>query len=102
MRRRAKCTRSVHTAATRFPTVADLGIATRLRKAGLNVREVKGWEHRGRDFAGVSPAFAPLGSVNHHTAGPPKSVGNLTPSLGIIINGRSDLPGPLANVYLGY
>jgi hypothetical protein len=63
---------------------------------------VDGWKTRGRDFAGVSPQFNPKGSVNHHTAGPSKSAGNLTPSLGVIIKGRSDLPGPLANVYLGY
>ena len=80
----------------------DTGIATRLRAAGLTVREVAGWKTRGRDFAGVSPAFNPKGSVNHHTAGPPKSAGALTPSLRIVTEGRSDLPGPLCNVYLGF
>jgi N-acetylmuramoyl-L-alanine amidase-like protein len=80
----------------------DVRIATRLRAAGLNVREVAGWKTRGRDFAGVSPPFNPRGSVNHHTAGPPKAQGSLTPSLRIVTEGRSDLPGPLCNVYLGY
>ena len=80
----------------------DVKIATRLRAAGLTVREVAGWKTRGRDFAGVSPPFAPKGCVNHHTAGPPKVSGSLTPSLRIVIEGRSDLPGPLCNVYLGY
>jgi len=79
----------------------DLGIATRLRAADLDVREVKGWEKRGRDFAGASPAFKPIGGVNHHTAGQP-SKANPTPSLGIIIAGRPDLNGPLANFYLGF
>ena len=79
----------------------DTGIATRLRAAGLDVREVKGWKTRGRDFAGASPAFHPIGGVNHHTAGQP-SKANPTPSLGIIIHGRSDLAGPLANFYLGF
>jgi hypothetical protein len=83
--------------------MADTGIATRLRKSGFpNVREVNGWKTRGRDFAGTSPSFNPKGCVNHHTAGPAKTAGALTPSLGIIINGRPDLTGPLANVYLGY
>jgi N-acetylmuramoyl-L-alanine amidase len=88
----------------------DTGIATRLRAAGLTVREVAGWKTRGRDFAGVSPPFSPKGSVNHHTAGPPKTAGALTPSLRIVIDGRparfegdpNALPGPLCNVYLGY
>jgi hypothetical protein len=69
----------------------DLTIADRLRKAGLKVREVKGWKTRG------DATLAARGAVCHHTAGP--STG-LAPSLGIIINGRSDLPGPLANVYM--
>ena len=46
----------------------------------------------GRDYA----TFNPYGSVNHHTAGP--RVG-IAPSLGICINGRSGLPGPLCNVH---
>lgn len=80
---------------------ADLGLATRLRRADLAVREVKGWETRANS-SGLS-AFNPKGGVNHHTAGPAKSAtSSPTPSLGIIVNGRSDLPGPLANVYLGY
>lgn len=70
----------------------DTGIADRLRAFGLTVVEVDGWQQRGRTYAD----FAPLGSVNHHTAGPRNGDG---PSLGICINGRSDLPGPLCNVF---
>lgn len=82
---------------------ADRNLATRLRRAGIEVREVSGWEQRGRDFAGASPVFSPKGFVLHHTAGPKKSdTSSPTPSLGIIINGRSDLTGPLANLYLGF
>jgi N-acetylmuramoyl-L-alanine amidase-like protein len=82
--------------------VADTGIATRLRAAGLDVREVKDWKTRGRDFAGVSGPFRPKGCVNHHTAGPPETATSKTPSLRVVTFGRSDLPGPLCNVYLGY
>lgn len=82
--------------------MADTGIADRLRAEGLTVREVPGWKTRGRDFAGVASAFNPKGSVNHHTAGPPDAPGRRTPSLGIVVQGRSDLPGPLCHVYLGY
>ena len=70
----------------------DLGIADRLRAAGLNVVEVAGWQGRGSD------SFNPRGSVDHHTAGPRS--GN-APSLGVVVNGRSDLPGPLCNVLVG-
>lgn len=67
----------------------DTGIADRLRAAGLSVVEVAGWRTRG------SSAFNPRGCVQHHTAGP--RAGNI-PSLGILVNGRSDLPGPLCNI----
>jgi len=70
--------------------VRDLGIADRLRAAGIRVVEVAGWQTAG------SESFAPGGSVNHHTAGP--STGS-TPSLLTCIEGRPDLPGPLCNVY---
>lgn len=70
----------------------DTGIAQRLRNFGLNVVEVNGWRTRGSD------TFNPKGSVDHHTAGPRK--GN-APSLGICVNGRADLPGPLCNVLVG-
>lgn len=70
----------------------DTGIADRLRAAGLKVVEIDGWKTRG------SSTFSPKGSVDHHTAG--GRSGN-APSLGICINGRSDLPGPLCNVLIG-
>lgn len=68
----------------------DLTLKARLEKAGLTVIEVDGWRERG------STAFDPRGSVNHHTAGPRSGT---APSLGICINGRADLPGPLCNTY---
>ena len=68
----------------------DNDIANRLREAGVRVIEVAGWTSAG------SSDFNPRGSVNHHTAG--GSSGE-TPSLSTCIYGRSDLPGPLCNVY---
>ncbi|CAB4201948.1 Peptidoglycan binding-like [uncultured Caudovirales phage] len=71
----------------------DTGIADRLRAAGLVVVEIAGWQTRG-----VGGAFEPIGSLDHHTAG--AATGN-APSLGVCINGRAGLPGPLANVLVG-
>lgn len=68
----------------------DTGIAGRLRRAGLKVVEVAGWQTRG------SSTFNPRGFVWHHTAGPAK--GN-APSLTICTYGRAGLPGPLCNVF---
>jgi hypothetical protein len=81
--------------------VADTGIATRLRSAGLDVREVDGWKTRGREFVLGGFSFHPEGGVNHHTAGHPTKDSPI-PSLGVVIHGRSDLPGPLANVFFGF
>lgn len=73
----------------------DVGLVDRLHywldPIGVPVVEVDGWRSRGRTYA----AYAPRGSVDHHTAGP--NSGD-APSLGICINGRSDLPGPLCQV----
>jgi len=64
-----------------------------LKEAGLKVALVDGWESRGRGDVGRIE-----GVICHHTAGP--KVGNM-PSLSTLINGRSDLPGPLSQVGLG-
>lgn len=61
-----------------------------LRKYGLEPVLVDGWQARGGNCN-----FR--GSVNHHTAGPAKGY---LPSLKTLINGRSDLSGPLCNVAL--
>lgn len=64
-----------------------------LGAAGLKVALIEGWQSRGRGEMGQI-----LGIICHHTAGP-KS-GNM-PSLHTLIYGRSDLPGPLAQLGLG-
>lgn len=67
-----------------------------LRSAGLTVRTVSGWETRGNDSWPLY--FKPQGVVWHHTAtGPGLSTAAL---LSLIIHGRSDLPGPLAQLVL--
>lgn len=64
-----------------------------LKNAGLKVALVPGWDTRGRGDVG-----AIVGTICHHTAGPRQ--GNM-PSLQTLIHGRSDLPGPLAQLGLG-
>lgn len=64
-----------------------------LENAGLKVAEVPGWRGRGR-----ADMPRPLGVMCHHTANPQS--GNM-PTLGLLINGRSDLQGPLSQLGLG-
>src|SRR5262245_54336052 len=64
-----------------------------LEDAGLKVAEQPGWRTRGRGDIGSIK-----GVMCHHTAGSPNGI---MPSLGVITNGRSDLPGPLAQLGLG-
>lgn len=75
---------------TSFPN-----LASDLRKWGLTVKEVEGWQHRSANW---SRSFAPIGIVCHHTAGP-ISGGN-TASLHVVVNGRPGLSGPLAQLFL--
>lgn len=58
-----------------------------LRANGVTVKFVQGWRTRGS-------SYAPRGQMEHHTASNP--LGGNAPALGIVTNGRSDLPGPLA------
>jgi len=69
-------------------------IINRMRAQGLTVHEVDGWQSRGRDGS-----FAPKGVIEHHDASSIKS-GNAG-ALPIIIKGRSDVPGPLAQFQVG-
>lgn len=64
-----------------------------LKNADLKVALVDGWESRGRGDVGTIS-----GVICHHTVGP--KIGNM-PSLSTLINGRSDLAGPLAQLGLG-
>src|SRR5262245_58926393 len=64
-----------------------------LRAVGLKVVEQPGWKTRGR--AEMGPV---KGVMCHNTGG--AITGNM-PSLGVVTNGRPDLPGPLSQLCLG-
>jgi N-acetylmuramoyl-L-alanine amidase/Putative peptidoglycan binding domain len=68
-------------------------LAQVLKAAGLKVAEQPGWENRGR-----GPMGTVRGVICHHTAGPKAGI---MPSLKVITQGRSDLPGPLCQLGLG-
>lgn len=64
-----------------------------LLEAGLKVAEVDGWQRRGRAEMGRV-----IGVMIHHTGS--SASGNM-PSLRTLIQGRTDLAGPLAQLGLG-
>jgi len=68
-------------------------LPTVLLDAGLKVAEQPGWRTHGRGDVGIIQ-----GVICHHTAG--SGTGNM-PSLGVVTNGRPDLPGPLSQLCLG-
>lgn len=70
-------------------------LADVLRRAGLRVVEQSGWKTRGH-----GQMLKPKGILWHHTATSARASGDY-PSLNVVTNGRSDLPGPLCNVGLG-
>src|SRR5262245_65112840 len=85
---RSRCRRGVLNMAlslTWLPTV--------LLDAGLRVAEQPGWKTRGRGNVNTIK-----GVICHHTAG---SRNGIMPSLGVVTNGRADLPGPLSQLCLG-
>lgn len=70
-----------------------------LRRAGLKVVEIQGWEYRGRPGL-----FAPVGPLNHHT-GASAALWTMDEELDyaqwMFLKGRSDLPAPLCQIALG-
>lgn len=75
-------------------TNLPLDLPARLRRHGLTVVEVDGWQTRGRPAS--TGGFDPVGVLCHHTA----SSSNGRAALPILVNGRSDLPGPLCQLSL--
>lgn len=69
-------------------------LANYLRSRGLTVVEHPGWEHRGADLPGKPDTV-----ICHHTATTAKARGDL-PTLRLLVEGRSDLPGPLCQIAL--
>ena len=67
-------------------------LADVLRAAGLTVIEEPGWKTRGR-----GQMTAVRGIILHHTAGGAR---DNYPSRNVVLNGRADLPGPLAQLGL--
>jgi hypothetical protein len=78
-----------------MPNFSLTWLAQVLLDAGLKVSEVDGWKSRGRGEVGPIK-----GVMCHHTATAKSAPGNL-PTLRMLIEGRSDLPGPLAQLGLG-
>lgn len=75
----------------RLPLV---GLGIKLKRAGLKVRKVQGWETRGHNRL-----FTPKGTCFHHTASNRNS-GN-APCLGLVIRGTTAVSGPLCNILIG-
>lgn len=75
-------------------------LAKELRAAGLKVVEVEGWKNRGRPAS--TGYFDPNGCSTVHHTGTTSSASNPSPSLSTLIQGRSDLPGPLCQIATGY
>lgn len=69
-------------------------LATFLRDAGLQVVEEPGWKARGNPLPGMPDTI-----VVHHTATSDRAPGDL-PTRRLLIEGRSDLPGPLCQIAL--
>ncbi|MET7951850.1 N-acetylmuramoyl-L-alanine amidase [Micromonospora sp. NPDC005324] len=72
-------------------------LADVLRSAGVKVVEEGDW--RARSAGGN---FNPIGVLWHHTAGSNSGPNNPHPSLGLVISGRPDLPGPLCHALVDY
>ena len=73
-----------------------LWLAKTLRDAGLKVIEAPGWHTRGKDT--VFSAMDPKVVIAHHTATPITWADHNVENL--LINGRTDLPGPLCHLGL--
>lgn len=73
-------------------------LATELRAAGLSVVEESGWRTRSADEDKDASTFNPYGLIAHETQGSATSTD--AGEIGVLINGRSDLSGPIAQLYI--
>lgn len=86
-----------------MPFITDLADKLRAYTAPdgskLTVVEVNGWQTRGYAGYGMN---AVAGAIHHHTATAESAFAySDCPTLKLLVNGRSDLPGPLCNIALG-
>lgn len=78
-----------------------MNLVDTLKRWGLTVVEIDGWQTRGWTVNKYGQKWAPRGLVAHHTAnGGFRGID--APSLNVCINGRPDLAGPLCQIVLGY
>jgi hypothetical protein len=70
-----------------------------LRAAGLVVHEVSGWKTRSAAEDADASSFAPRGVIIHETRG--SATSSDSSEIGVLVNGRVDLSGPIAQCYLG-
>jgi hypothetical protein len=72
-------------------------VAAALRARGVVVHFASGYQGRGNGSRWIDNGYRPHGGIMHHTA---SAYANALPGAGIynvLVNGRSDLPGPLCN-----
>ena len=81
-----------------FSHQAMLQLPRALTKRGGNVFLVDGWGSRGA--AGLPMAGKVYGSIAHWIVSKQRGAADQNQTLGLIVNGHSTLPGPLANLYL--
>ena len=75
-------------------------MAEEYRRAGLKVVEIDGWKNRGRPAS--TGNFDPRGPKTNHHTGTKTSATKKAPTLQTVIQGRDDLPGPLAQKVIGF
>lgn len=86
-----------------MPFLTDLADTLRAYTApdgsSLTVVEIDGWQSRGYAGQGLETV---AGHMYHHTATAESAFSYADcPTLNLLVNGRSDLPGPLCNIALG-
>jgi N-acetylmuramoyl-L-alanine amidase-like protein len=77
----------------------QLWLADALRAAGLTVHEVDGWRTRSAAEDSDASTYEPRGVIIHETRGSATSTD--AGEIGVLVNGREGLSGPIAQLYLG-
>lgn len=76
-----------------------LWLADVLRGAGLTVHEVPGWQTRSAAEDTDASTYQPRGVIIHETRAP--RIVSDAAEIGVLVNGRVGLSGPIAQLYLG-